>query len=97
LQVLDFLLRSEQSARAAGAEEAFVSISDIAGPAASRSRVESVRRAVKSLAAEGLIRLRCDASPRPASDDADSLASRDGRPMARLASSATTTSGRLGT
>jgi hypothetical protein len=97
LQVLDFLLRSDESARARGEQEAYVSIADIAGAAASRAKVESVRRAVKSLAAEGLILLRCDGSPRPAAEnDLRGLGSRDSRLMARLASSATTASGRLG-
>lgn len=96
LQVLDFLLRSDVSAHARGEEATFVPIADIAGPSASRSRVESVRRAVKSLAAEGLILLRCDGSPRSTSTNDEGLADHDGRLMARLASSAATTSGRLG-
>jgi hypothetical protein len=60
LQVLDFLLRYDESARARGDDNSFVSIAEIAGVAASRSRTESVRRAVKSLADEGLILLRVD-------------------------------------
>jgi hypothetical protein len=66
LQVLDFLLRYDESARARGDHNSFVSIAEIAGAAASRSRTESVRRAVKSLADEGLIMLALDTPHRSA-------------------------------
>lgn len=68
LQVLEFLLSYDESARARGDHDAYVSIAEIAGEAASRSRVESIRRAAKSLAEEGLIVLRTDVS-RPAPRD----------------------------
>jgi hypothetical protein len=60
LQVLEFLLRFEEDAQARGERDAYVPIAAIAGPSPTRSRVESVRRAVKSLAEEGLIVLRSD-------------------------------------
>jgi hypothetical protein len=67
LQVLEYLLRYDESARARGHQDAYVAIADIAGRDASRSRIESVRRAAKSLAEEGLILLRSDESrPRAA-------------------------------
>src|SRR5580658_4595870 len=62
LQVLEFLLRYDETARARGHQDAYVAIADIAGHGASRSRIESVRRAAKSLAEEGLILLRTDDS-----------------------------------
>jgi hypothetical protein len=71
LQVLEYLLRFDEDARARGDESAYVAVLDIAGPAASRSRIESVRRAAKSLADEGLILLR--------SDDGQRATSRSGR------------------
>lgn len=58
LQVLDFLYRSDEVARVRGDQVDFVGLIEIAGKGASRSRVESVRRATKSLAAEGLVLLR---------------------------------------
>ncbi len=58
LQVLDFLLRHDQSARARGEKTDYVPLDEIAGLGASRSRIERIRQAAKSLAAEGLITLR---------------------------------------
>jgi hypothetical protein len=86
LQVLDFLVRHGESARARGEANAFVSIAEIAGVAASRSRTESVRRAVKSLAEEGLILLRAD-TPHRSTGPRNSLSQvhPDGGLMARLA------------
>jgi hypothetical protein len=71
LQVLDFLHRFDEDARARGDGDAYVAVLDIAGQGASRSRIESVRRATKSLADEGLIVLRID--------DRHHIASRAGR------------------
>jgi hypothetical protein len=64
LQVLDFLYRCDESARACGEHVGFVAIVDIAGHGASRSRVESIHRATKSLADEGLVVLQGQASAR---------------------------------
>jgi hypothetical protein len=64
LQVLEFLLRTQEAAGARGEQDVFVTISTIAGDGASRSRIESVRRAAKSLADEGLIVLSSDHSRR---------------------------------
>lgn len=58
LQVLDFLYRSEEVARVRGKHVDLVGLTEIAGEGASRSRVESIRRAAKSLADEGLVLLR---------------------------------------
>lgn len=69
LQVLDFLLRHDEAALARGDNAAYVSIVDIAGAEASRSRIESVRRAMKSLADEGLLRVWSEESPRPTARD----------------------------
>lgn len=69
LQVLEFLLRYDEAARAHGDTNAYVAIVEIAGVGATRSRIESVRRAAKSLADEGLILLGSDESPQPASRD----------------------------
>ena len=60
LQVLEFLLRFEEDALARGEHGAYVPLIAIAGDAPTRSRVESLRRAAKSLADEGLILLRSD-------------------------------------
>jgi len=57
LQVLDYLLRHDQAAHARGEVTDFVSLEQIAGVGASRSRIERIRQAAKSLAAEGLITL----------------------------------------
>jgi hypothetical protein len=57
LQVLDFLYRSEEVARVGGKQVDLVGLTEIAGEGASRSRVESIRRAAKSLADEGLVML----------------------------------------
>jgi hypothetical protein len=57
LQVLDFLYRSEEIARVHGKQVDLVGLTEIAGEGASRSRVESIRRAAKSLADEGLVLL----------------------------------------
>ncbi|HTW21662.1 MAG TPA: hypothetical protein VME70_15815 [Mycobacteriales bacterium] len=67
LQVLEFLLRFEDEAQARGEPEAYVPVIAIAGQSPSRSRIESIRRAVKSLADEGLIELHTDDSSRPGS------------------------------
>jgi hypothetical protein len=66
LQVLDFLYRCDESARIHGDRAGFVTIVDIAGDGASRSRVESFQRATKSLADEGLVVLGGLASARSA-------------------------------
>jgi hypothetical protein len=66
LQVLDFLYRCDESARICGDNVDFVTIVEIAGAGASRSRIESVQRATKSLAEEGLVLLRDPASARSA-------------------------------
>jgi hypothetical protein len=69
LQVLEYLLRYDEAARGRGDQDAYVTLSDIAGAGATRSRIESVRRAAKSLADEGLILLRSDSARRgPAAD-----------------------------
>jgi hypothetical protein len=57
LQVLDFLYRSEEVARLGGKPVDLVGLTEIAGEGASRSRVESIRRATRSLADEGLVTL----------------------------------------
>lgn len=67
LQVLEFLLRFEDEADAQGEHHSFVPVIAIAGPSPSRSRIESIRRAVKSLADEGLIELSTDDSSRSGS------------------------------
>jgi hypothetical protein len=64
LQVLDFLYRCDEAARVCGDRVGFVTIVDIAGDGASRSRVESIQRAARSLADEGLVLLREPASAR---------------------------------
>jgi hypothetical protein len=64
LQVLDYLYRSVEVARVLGTPADFVTIVEIAGHGASRSRVESMRRAAKSLADEGLVQLSYPYSPR---------------------------------
>jgi hypothetical protein len=69
LQVLDFLLRYDEATRARGSDDVYVTIVEIAGVGASRSRVESVRRAAKSLADEGLIMLSSDDSQRSTGGD----------------------------
>jgi hypothetical protein len=57
LQVLDYLLRHDQAARARGEVTDYVSLEEIAGVGASRSRIERIGQAAKGLAAEGLITL----------------------------------------
>jgi len=54
LQVLDYLLAHYQETPGGGAA-VLVTIEALAGPAASRAKIATVRRAVRSLAAEGLI------------------------------------------
>jgi hypothetical protein len=86
LLVLEYLLRFDEDARAKGEQGSFAAVLDIAGRDASRSRLESVRRAVKSLADEGLIRLQYRDSHRAGSfPGALGRAGRDYVLMARLA------------
>jgi hypothetical protein len=89
LQVLEYLLRFDEDARARGEPGSYVAVLDIAGRDASRSRLESVRRAVKSLGDEGLIRLQYrDTHHSAAYRGAAGRAGRDYVLMARLASEA---------
>jgi hypothetical protein len=57
LQVLDFLYRLDELPSDDNTHDEFVSVIDIAGPGASQSRIESVHRATRSLAGEGLLTL----------------------------------------
>jgi hypothetical protein len=88
LQVLDFLYRSVELSRFRGEQIAFVPVIDIAGHGASRSRIESVRRATKSLADEGLLLLELeDASRAPERSGSRSVHLHEADLMARLATS----------
>jgi hypothetical protein len=89
LQVLEYLLRFDEDERARGQYGSYAAVLDIAGRDASRSRLESVRRAVKSLGDEGLIRLQYrDAQRATSYRGAAGRIGRDYVLMARLASEA---------
>lgn len=68
LQVLEYLHRDAEFARAAGIDVPFVPLTDIAGVSASQARIDSVIRAVRSLASRGLIELRDNSLPRSSAD-----------------------------
>jgi hypothetical protein len=85
LQVLEFLLRDEEHARARGDKPRFVALIEIAGDGATRARIEAVLRAAQTLAEQGLITLRRDdRTPLPLADQLSVSARRASELTARL-------------